>query len=322
MRETRSARPARRSKPSTTLDLSPRNARRRGTTSRARRRASPPRGPGRSFHPRRVLATLAGRWTRTGRRTLVLLVEVAAALLLVTSPAFAARQVVVSGLRHISRSEVLRRTGLGGGKNVFVITPENAESALRADPYVRGVSVTTSLPNRVEVSIEEWEPLALVHRGGRDYLLNAAGVVLGPAGGVTPGPGAGQPHLEIGWAATGVMDAGDHVLSGLLLQDLQRIQDAFPSAYGLTIKATDLTADQQLALETREGPRILFGQMVTPEQVSSLEAKLASLKALGGRVDLAHSKLDYVNLMNENQPVTHTIPSPSPSPRASPTPRK
>lgn len=243
-------------------------------------------------------------------------------MLLVTNSAFAARQVDVAGIHHLSRGEVLQRGGLTGARNIFVITPENAEAALLIDPYIRAVSVTTSLPNRVEVLVEEWEPLALVHRDGRAYLLNAEGTVLSPALGAAVGVGAGQPRVEVAWAATGALRGGDHALSGLLLQDLQRIQDAFPSVYGLTISAIDLTADQQLTLETREGPRILFGQMVTPEQVSSLDPKLASLKALRSKLDLGHSKLDYINLMNQNQPVTHAIPSPSPSPKPSASPRK
>jgi hypothetical protein len=320
MTDTRRSRPARRSKPSA-VDLSPRNTRRRGVTARARRRATPPSRPRRDRNPVHLLTSLAGSWPRPGLRVLVLCIEVGAAVLMVTSPAFAARQVDVSGIHHLQRSDVLRLGGLSGTRNVFLVTPEAAENALRTDPYVRSVAVTTSLPDRVEVSIEEWEPLGLVHRGGHDYLLNAEGTVLSPATGVTVGPAAGLPHVEVNWAAPGSMRSGDHVLNGLLLQDLKNIQDAFPTAYGLTISAIDLTADQQLTLETREGPRILFGQMVTAEQVASLQGKLASLKALGGKVDLAHSKLDYVNLMNQNQPVTHAIPSPSPSPRPSTSPR-
>lgn len=321
MKDARRRRPAPRSKPST-RDLSPRNSRRRGATARGRRGLSPARTAGRQFHPGQFLSSLAGSWTRPGLRVAVLCAEVGAALLLVTNPAFAARQVDVAGVHHLSRGDVLRRGGLNGVRNVFVITPENAESALRTDPYVRTVSVTPSLPNRVEILIQEWEPLGLLHRDGRAYLVNAEGTVLSLAAGTGVGAGAGQPHVEIAWAATGAMRGGDHALSGLLLQDLQRIQDAFPAVYGLTIKAINLTADQQLTLETREGPRILFGQMVTPEQVASLDAKLTSLKALRSRVDLGHSQLDYVNLMNQNQPVTHAIPSPSPSPKPSASPKK
>ncbi|MDQ6747784.1 MAG: FtsQ-type POTRA domain-containing protein, partial [Candidatus Dormibacteraeota bacterium] len=247
-----------------------------------------------------------------------LCVEVTAAVLLVSNPAFAARNIDVSGVHHLTRQDVLLRTRLGAGGSVFLVVPQSAESALRGDPYVRAVTVRTSLPDRVEVSVYEWEPMALLHRDGHDYLLSPEGTVLGPGGGVHVGTAAGEPRVELGWAAVGALHTGDHVISGRLLQDLRNIQAAFPGAYGLTVSAIALAADQQLTLETREGPKILFGQMVTAEQVDSLDAKLASLKSLSGKVDLAHSKLDYVNLMNQGQPVTHTIPSPSPSPSGKP----
>ncbi|HEY8740752.1 MAG TPA: FtsQ-type POTRA domain-containing protein [Candidatus Dormibacteraeota bacterium] len=301
------------------VDLSPRNARRRALGTRVRRRvgATPTTTRG-GFPAARAARTAMGRWARPGLRVLVLSLELAAAVLLLASPAFAARQVDVSGVHHLSRADVLGRTGLGAGGSVFLVSPAGAESALRSNPYVRTVTVRASLPDRVDVSIDEWEPLALVHRDGRDYLLSPEGTVLGPGSGVSVGPATGRPHVELSWAATGAMRSGEHAISGRLLQDLKNIQEVFPGAYGLTVKAISLAPDQQLTVETREGPRILFGQMVTGEQVDSLDAKLASLKALSGKVDLAHSKLDYVNLMNQNQPVTRAIPSPSPSPSPSP----
>jgi hypothetical protein len=83
----------------------------------------------------------------------------------------------------------------------------------------------------------------------------------------------------------------------------------------------DLIAYTQVTLPGKPpaaGPRILFGQMATAEQLDSLDAKVNALKALAARNDLAHSHLDYINLENPHQPVTHTLPSPSPSPSPSP----
>ena len=308
-RQRRTARPA-------PIDLSPRNERRRGTgpgRQRASRRTATPRRPALGA----AVAAMAGRWTRPGLRVLVLCALLSAGVLLLTNPAFAARQVEITGAHHLSNSDVLRRTGLARSRSLFTFTSGNAEAALLADPYVRSVTIRTLLPDHVDVAITEWEPLALLHRDGRDYLLNAEGTVLGPSTSVTVGPAAGQPRFELAWGATGPLRVGDRALSGRLLQDLQRIHDAFPGAYRLNVKAITLAADQQLVIETREGPRILFGQMVTGEQLDSLDPKLASLKVVPSQTDLASSKLDYVNLMNPTQPVTRAIPSPSPSPSPS-----
>ena len=319
----RVSRPRRSSARPASIDLSPRNDRRRSPGRGGRRRAtrSLPSRPRPELGP--ALQGLAAKWARPGLRVLVLCVLLSIGVLLLTNPAFAARQVEISGTRHLTSAEVLRRTGLGQGRSLFLLTPETAEAALRADPYVRSVTVRTLLPDRVDVSIAEWDALALLHRDGRDYLLNAEGTVLGPGTAVIVGAAAGQPHVEVTWGAAGALKVGERGLSGRLLQDLVRIQTAFPGAYHLNVRAISLAADQQLVIETREGPRILFGQMVTGEQLDSLDAKLASLKGVASQVDLANSRLDYVNLMNPNQPVTHAIPSPSPSaqPSASPSPR-
>jgi cell division septal protein FtsQ len=303
------------------VDLSPRNARRRSSARVAgRRRAAPAASAGRGKWLV-ARAPLAG-WYRPGLRLLFLGILLGIGALMLTSPAFAARQVEVVGGHHLSPAEVLRRTGLSASSNLFLVTPENVAAALRGDPYVKSVAVRTSLPDRVEVSIQEWEPLALVHRDGRDYLLNQEGTVLGPGTAIIVGPATGQPHVELSWAAPGTLRTGEHGLSGRLLEGLRQLQEILPAIAGLNLKSFDLTADQQLVVETREGPRILFGQMATGEQLDSLDSKLTSLKQVHGTTDLAHSKLDYINLMNPAQPVTHAIPSPSPSPRPSPTAKR
>ncbi|GAC1334969.1 MAG: hypothetical protein NVSMB17_17330 [Candidatus Dormibacteria bacterium] len=306
------ARPATGGRPAA-VDLSPRNQRRRGPQRARRRPASrgPLSPPGPPFAA--TVRALAARWARPGLRVLVLGLLLATGVLLLANPAFAARRVEVTGARHLGTAEVLRRTGLSQRRSLFLLTPETAEAALLRDPYVKSASIRTLLPDRVDVLVTEWEPSALVHRDGRGYLLNVEGTVLGPALAVTAGSGPGQPRVEVNWEAPGPLKTGERALAGRLIVDLRRIQEAFPSAYHLTVRAINLAADQQLVIETVEGPRILFGQMVTGEQLDSLDTKLASLKGVASQVDLAHSRLEYVNLMNPSQPVTRAIPSPSPS---------
>lgn len=254
-------------------------------------------------------------------RLLLLLVELAALPVLLNQPGLAARRIEVTGLRHLSRQQVLDLAGFGDAGSIFLVTPDRAESELRGDPYVRSVSVRATLPDRVVIDLVEWEPLAVVTRAGDRYLLNPEGSVLGRAGAISTGRGGGQPHVAVTMESGGPLRVGEKAVSGRLLDDLVRMQAIFSQAYRLTVSRFVLLADQQLVVETAGGPRILFGQMVTEEQIDSLEAKLGALKSLSQKVDLAHSKLDYVNLMNPGAPVTHAIPSPSPSANPSPSPK-
>jgi hypothetical protein len=62
--------------------------------------------------------------------------------------------------------------------------------------------------------------------------------------------------------------------------------------------------------------------MATDEQIDSLVAKLGSLTSLRAKIDLANSKLDYIDLENPAAVTTRAIPSPTPRVAPSPPPTK
>jgi len=293
-------------------DLTPRNTRRRRVL--AGRPAVGRQGPGHPTRPRRAALGALGVATRPALRAALLLAMVAAVVVAVRQPALAAGGVDVSGLRHLTRAEVLRAAGLEGHPAVLLVSPDLAEAAIAADPYVRAVTVEALLPATVRVSVVEWEPAAVFTAGTATYLLTEVGTVLGPA--VGPPAGPALPGLRVQGPAR-TLAPRERALPARLLADLGRMRDAFPADFGLTISAFELDATGALTADTAGGPRILFGQMVTEEQIDSLDAKLGALAALRRQVDLAHSGFDYVNLMNPSEPATH-VPSPSPSPSAAP----
>jgi cell division septal protein FtsQ len=255
-------------------------------------------------------------------RAAILLLEVVCLFVLVNQPVFASTQVEVSGAKHLSRQHILDRAGLSPGTSIFLVSTSAAQSELAGDPYVRSATVRTQLPNQVRIEVTEWEPLALVTRGNARYLLNEQGNVLTATTDVGLGRNPGQPRVPITEEDTAALAPGQSAINSRLVVDLDQMQSTFPSAYGLTVARFVIQSGGQLVVETTGGPRILFGQMVTPEQIDSLDAKLAALKSLSSQVDLGHSNLDYVTLENPNAPATHSIPSPSPSPKPSASPTK
>jgi cell division septal protein FtsQ len=291
-------------------DLNPRITRRRSTSDRIRR--SPRSAP---QPPRRLELR---KFARPALRVAILAGELAVVAALVASPALAARQVSIAGNKHLSREQVLSRTGLARRPPMLTLTTDDAVADLLSNPYVRTVSVRTTLPDRVEVELVEWEPLAVVSRAGGFYVLNAEGTVLGAVASAAAG-GPGQPRVAVTWESKTPLRAGQLALPGRLVVDLDAMRSAFPAAYGLTISGFSLDSNQKLTANTAAGPRILFGQMATDEQIDSLDAKLASLKSLRAKVDLVNSKLDYIDLENPAAVTTRGLPSPSPSAVPSPT---
>jgi cell division septal protein FtsQ len=277
------------------------------------RRTSRRAAPGR---PRRSGTGALGVYTRPALRLAILLIELVAVLVLVDANAFAARDVDVTGLQRLSRQQVLAEAGLLGTRRMFLISPDLVEARLMSEPYIRSVAVDLVLPDRVRVQLVEWRPTAVLTRGRQQYLLNEEATVLGPA------PASGPlPTLKVTQGQPGQPGVGQRVMSPALLTDLERIRVAFPSDYHLEVAYFEFGADQTLAAVTTGGPRILFGQMVTTEQIDSLESKLGALRALGAQVKLQGSCFDYVNVMNPLAPVTH-CPSPSPAPSPSPQPSR
>jgi cell division septal protein FtsQ len=311
-------------------------AARRARSGAARGRdLAPPREHGRDRAPGRSRAKTAAPGlarrlalpsialpARPAVRIAILVLEVVGMTLLVNQPAFAAQRIDVNGAKHLTRGHILDRAGLSTGTSIFMISTSAAESKLAGDPYVRTVSVRTQLPNQVTIQVTEWEAVALVTQGQDHYLLNQEGNVLGVGTDAGTDGGSGQPRLAITQEVQGGLKPGQNAIKSRLLADLDHMQATFPAAYGLAVNRFVVQAGGQMVVETTGGPRILFGQMVTDEQIDSLDPKLAALKSLSGQVDLAHSRLDYITLENPNAPATHTIPSPLPSPRPSAAPTK
>ena len=87
----------------------------------------------------------------------------------------------------------------------------------------------------------------LVRRQGLEDARTAVRLDLTPAGGATAqqpaplaglptpdartGPGPGQPRVAISWVGPGLLRVGQTVLPGRLVQDLDRMSSAFPSAF-------------------------------------------------------------------------------------------
>src|SRR6185503_18474644 len=105
----------------------------------------------------------------------VLLVLGAAALYAARQPAFALREVWIGNeLKQVTREQiedVVRREVRGG---FFTINLATARAAFERLPWVRGVNVRRQWPARLDVVLEEHEPMA---RWGTAALVNTHGEV-------------------------------------------------------------------------------------------------------------------------------------------------
>lgn len=121
----------------------------------------------------RSVSTLLGRVAGPASSALRLLTVVAflggAVLLgrfvqrhLTTAPAFAVDQIDVSGLSRLDRAELLEAAGLRLGVNVFARAPEEIRGRLLRHPWILSAEVQRRLPSRIEITVREREPVALL----------------------------------------------------------------------------------------------------------------------------------------------------------------
>lgn len=106
--------------------------------------------------------------------------------------AFATTAIELSGSARLSRDQVLKVAGLAIGRNVFDVSPEQAEARLRAHPFVAEATVTRRLPGSYRISVREQEVAALLALGDQLLLVGEDGSVLKA---LEPGDAADVPVI-------------------------------------------------------------------------------------------------------------------------------
>ena len=87
---------------------------------------------------------------------------------------FALREVHFTGLGHATESELMRKSGLVLGENLFRADLPRAARALEAQPWVAAVRIERRLPAALQITVEEHRPAALVQAGAL-YVLDDEG---------------------------------------------------------------------------------------------------------------------------------------------------
>lgn len=269
-------------------------------------------------------------WTRRALSATVALAEVVLLAWLCFGPAFGVRSVIVTGERHLTASQVEQLAGLHDGGSVLTIDGAAAQQRLEGQVWVRSATVQPQLPGTVVITVSEWQPVAVYHAGASKKLfwMSSQAVILGPAtnagglidiqgpGAVDPRSGAGDPH------------PGDRVLEPDLLTAMVNIERAMPTLVGQDVAGFVFDSCGNLTMLAKRGWKVYFGRVLTPEEFATLRDKLTALKAIAGNgnVDYSSTDLEYVNVMNPNEPAvayrSQEPPPASPTPGATPSPNQ
>ena len=281
------------------------------------------------------------KWTRRHTAAAVLLAQVGALVALLAAPVFKVHRIEISGSRLLSTDALTRVAGIGGGQSIFTVDGDAVRKRLIADPWISSVSVETSLPATVRVSITEHDPVMRVRRTGGDLLVAAGGATLAVADARAHAIPSGLPLLE---DRRPVPDGeSPPPLDTALLRVLADTAARFPDVYGVKLTSFTWQPDGVLTILAATGFHAVLGHVDEPTQIDLIPGQLAALAALRGHVNFEHPDFGYVDLENlsapavgghpgQAEPAVVTVanaapakpatdqPAASPAPAASPTP--
>ena len=216
-------------------------------------------------------------------------------LFLLAQPGFRPKHVEVIGTSHLTAAQVNAALDLPGDRNIFFLNEAELAQRLQALPWVRSARVSLALPDRVSVKVTEWRPSAVLQVGEATYYLNDTGEVLDPAAEAGSLPVINRPDF-------GPVRDGRLAVSSDLLPMLLQLRAGFATAFKISVMSFQLDRHEVLKAQTDRGWPIIFGQMVTSDDRATLEPKLAALRALSSRIDLASAPIQYINLENPRAP--------------------
>ena len=235
----------------------------------------------RSPLPRRLLAV----------GLLVAQVGVLAALL--TAPAFRVHTIDVSGERLITRQAILAAAHLPTS-SVFTIDGDAIRARVAQLPWVRTVSVTTSLPSTVQIAVTEWQPDLAVRREATTTLVAADGATLPAKAGATAPAGVAILLDQRTGPEQALMPGASALLAGAASR--------WQAVFGCRLDAFVLSGSNVLSAWCSSGWQAVFGALDSNEALAAVPGQLAALAALKGRVDLSHPLFGYVDLENASSP--------------------
>lgn len=91
------------------------------------------------------------------------------------SPAFALNEIRFSGVAHAQETDLLKRSGLTLGENLFRADLARAARGIESHPWVESAMLTRRLPGTIVVDVLEHHPAALVQLDKAVYVLDEEG---------------------------------------------------------------------------------------------------------------------------------------------------
>lgn len=228
----------------------------------------------------------SGLPVRRRRRTLGLLKQFATAVVLVgtpatalwwsaTSPRFALGRIDVETTDRVNRGWVESRLAHLRGQNLVWMSMHSVEQSLADHPWIRGVEVSKTLPDRLHVAVVERLPVAVFEGDEGRFYVDREGRLIAPVDDEETPPAAGA--RTGGYLVLRAAPAPDDDESaprprselerglGLALDAAQALSRVDPT-WGAELSEVEVLGEEDLLLRTRALPFPLLVEAGTVEE--------------------------------------------------------
>jgi cell division protein FtsQ len=233
---------------------------------------------------RRRIARRARRVAARAGLVALGLIGVAAVALLATwllsSPRFRVATVEVRGQSRLSRDVIEAAADVPPGANIFTLNTREIAGRVEALASVRHATVMRTLPNRVDIVVEERRPFTLVHAGNLHW-IDEHGIDLGPESRPVSLDTPVISGLDADDLGSSRAEAKSRAAVGITLLRLLR-----RSGTGLlpSISEIDVSRVEGPVLYTLDGVEVHLGREDWEARLGRLQGMLAQLKATGESV--------------------------------------
>lgn len=252
------------------------------------------------------------RWRELARHfaTALALVGLPAAALWwsATSPRFDLARLEVETADRVNQEWVEERLAHLVGQNLVWMSMQGVERSLGDHPWIRGVAVSKSLPDRMRVSVVERLPVAVLESAAGTFYVDRDGRVIAPAGAADAPPATGGrtgDYLVLRDSAPGAGASGKDRVDAPAQRE-RRLRHALDAAQALSrvdvgwgsgLTEVEVLGEEDLILRSRELPFPLLVESGT------VEARARVLREWMPELTARVPRPDRIDLRFENRMV-------------------
>lgn len=115
-------------------------------------------------------------------RLIVVIAIAVGGYFLLTSSLFDVEQVTVENNSHYTKQQIISKSEIKTGQNIFSVNTGKLKEKLLADPYIKGVKVKRALPSTFVISVDERKEFAAVPYNDVFIIIDKDGLVLCKSG--------------------------------------------------------------------------------------------------------------------------------------------